>query len=180
MELIGDGIHLDPETVRMVFELVGADNIVLVTDSMAATGLPDGDYELGRSAVAVRGGPTSSTTETVPLTAFVTKARSPSEATQTGSSPTGTSANLVNVRARRPHSEDGQTIGLPIGDEQQRAASVKRDAGGSGIVTCGPCLANRHPTGKHAGGSTADRRRPLFAPARTPRSTKPSWLRRSA
>lgn len=56
VELIGDGVHLDPETVRMVFGLVGADNVVLVTDSMAATGLPDGDYELGTSAVAVRGG----------------------------------------------------------------------------------------------------------------------------
>lgn len=56
VELIGDGVHLDPETVRMVFELVGADNVILVTDSMAATGLPDGDYELGPSAVAVRGG----------------------------------------------------------------------------------------------------------------------------
>lgn len=56
VELIGDGVHLDPETVRMVFELVGADNVVLVTDSMAATGLPDGEYELGPSAVDVRGG----------------------------------------------------------------------------------------------------------------------------
>jgi N-acetylglucosamine-6-phosphate deacetylase len=56
VELIGDGVHLDPETVRMVFGLVGADNIALVTDSMAATGLPDGDYELGPSAVVVRGG----------------------------------------------------------------------------------------------------------------------------
>lgn len=56
VELIGDGVHLDPETVRMVFGLVGADNIALVTDSMAATGLPDGDYELGPSAVVVREG----------------------------------------------------------------------------------------------------------------------------
>ncbi|MCB5273648.1 N-acetylglucosamine-6-phosphate deacetylase [Arthrobacter sp. SO5] len=56
VELIGDGVHLDPETVRMVFELVGADNIALVTDSMAATGLPDGDFELGPSAVVVRDG----------------------------------------------------------------------------------------------------------------------------
>jgi N-acetylglucosamine-6-phosphate deacetylase len=53
VELIGDGVHLDPEMVRMVFELVGAGNIALVTDSMAATGLPDGDYELGSSEVSV-------------------------------------------------------------------------------------------------------------------------------
>ncbi|HSN34985.1 MAG TPA: amidohydrolase family protein [Arthrobacter sp.] len=56
VELIGDGVHLDPETVRMVFALVGAGNIALVSDSLAATGLPDGDYELGRTAVVVRGG----------------------------------------------------------------------------------------------------------------------------
>ncbi len=56
VELIGDGVHLDPETVRMVFDLAGADNIALVTDSMAATGLPDGDYELGPSEVVVHNG----------------------------------------------------------------------------------------------------------------------------
>jgi N-acetylglucosamine-6-phosphate deacetylase len=55
VELIADGVHLDPETVRMVFELVGAENVVLVTDSTAATGLPDGDYELGPQSVSVSG-----------------------------------------------------------------------------------------------------------------------------
>ena len=54
VELIADGAHLDPDTVRMVFELVGADNVALVTDSMAATGLPDGDYHLGPASVSVR------------------------------------------------------------------------------------------------------------------------------
>lgn len=56
VELIADGTHLDPQTVRTVFELVGGDSIALVTDSMAATGLGDGHYELGRSAVTVSGG----------------------------------------------------------------------------------------------------------------------------
>lgn len=56
VELIADGVHLDPETVRMVFDLVGAGNIALVTDSMAATGLPDGDYDLGPSDVVVHDG----------------------------------------------------------------------------------------------------------------------------
>jgi N-acetylglucosamine-6-phosphate deacetylase len=55
VELIADGAHLDPETVRMVFDLAGAENVVLVTDSMAAAGLPDGDYELGPAAVSVSG-----------------------------------------------------------------------------------------------------------------------------
>lgn len=56
VELIADGVHLDPDTVRMVFSTAGAANILLVTDSMAATGLPDGDYELGPAAVRVSAG----------------------------------------------------------------------------------------------------------------------------
>jgi N-acetylglucosamine-6-phosphate deacetylase len=56
VELIADGVHLAPEMVKTVFELVGADNIALVTDSMAATGLQDGHYKLGTLAVTVDGG----------------------------------------------------------------------------------------------------------------------------
>ena len=56
VELIADGVHLAPETVKTVFELVGAENIALVTDSMAATGLADGQYRLGTLAVTVDGG----------------------------------------------------------------------------------------------------------------------------
>ncbi|HEX9228721.1 MAG TPA: amidohydrolase family protein [Arthrobacter sp.] len=56
VELIADGVHLAPETVKTVFELVGAGNIALVTDSMAATGLKDGHYKLGTLAVTVDGG----------------------------------------------------------------------------------------------------------------------------
>ncbi|MCW4465182.1 amidohydrolase family protein [Glutamicibacter sp. MNS18] len=56
VELIADGVHLVPDTVRMVFALVGAGNIALVTDSMAATGLPDGRYTLGPQEVTVDGG----------------------------------------------------------------------------------------------------------------------------
>lgn len=56
VELVADGVHLDPETVRMVFALVGSANVLLVTDSMAATGLPDGDYDLGPAAVRVLNG----------------------------------------------------------------------------------------------------------------------------
>jgi N-acetylglucosamine-6-phosphate deacetylase len=38
----------------MEYELVGAQNVVQLTDSRAATGLPDGDYALGPAAVSVR------------------------------------------------------------------------------------------------------------------------------
>lgn len=56
VELIADGVHLAPEIVRLVFGLVGAENIALVTDAMAAAGCPDGSYRLGPVDVEVSGG----------------------------------------------------------------------------------------------------------------------------
>lgn len=56
VELIADGVHLSDATVRMVFALIGADRVVLVTDAMAAAGMPDGDYDLGPQRVSVQDG----------------------------------------------------------------------------------------------------------------------------
>ncbi|KWR73403.1 N-acetylglucosamine-6-phosphate deacetylase [Glutamicibacter sp. PAEs-4] len=56
VELIADGVHLSPDTVRLVYRLVGGGNILLVSDSMAATGLDDGQYTLGPQEVTVSNG----------------------------------------------------------------------------------------------------------------------------
>jgi N-acetylglucosamine-6-phosphate deacetylase len=53
LEVIGDGVHLAAETVRMLFDLVGPQAICLVTDAMAASGMPDGSYTLGGRDVLV-------------------------------------------------------------------------------------------------------------------------------
>lgn len=54
-ELIADGVHVHPGAVRAAYRLFGAENIILISDSMRAVGLPDGDYTLGGLAVKVRG-----------------------------------------------------------------------------------------------------------------------------
>jgi N-acetylglucosamine-6-phosphate deacetylase len=56
VELIADGVHLADETVAMVFDLVGPEQIALVTDAMAAAGMPDGRYPLGPQQVDVVNG----------------------------------------------------------------------------------------------------------------------------
>jgi N-acetylglucosamine-6-phosphate deacetylase len=56
VELIADGTHLAPGTVRAIFDLVGAGSIALVTDAMAAAGMPDGTYDLGPMRVRVADG----------------------------------------------------------------------------------------------------------------------------
>jgi N-acetylglucosamine-6-phosphate deacetylase len=53
LEVIGDGVHLAAETVRMLFDVVGPQAICLVTDAMAASGMPDGRYALGGRDVLV-------------------------------------------------------------------------------------------------------------------------------
>ena len=55
-EIIADGIHLHPAVVRMAYKLFGDDKVVLISDSMRATAMPEGVYELGGQEVTVRGG----------------------------------------------------------------------------------------------------------------------------
>jgi N-acetylglucosamine-6-phosphate deacetylase len=55
-ELICDGIHVAPELVRLWLKAKGAEKAILVTDSMSATGMPDGDYMLGTFRVTVADG----------------------------------------------------------------------------------------------------------------------------
>lgn len=52
-ELICDGIHVHESVVRAAFKLF-PDRIVLISDSMRATGMEDGDFELGGQQVAVK------------------------------------------------------------------------------------------------------------------------------
>ncbi|WP_228386859.1 N-acetylglucosamine-6-phosphate deacetylase [Ornithinicoccus halotolerans] len=56
VELIADGVHVHPAMVRHVLALTGPGRLALVTDAMAAAGMPDGDYTLGELPVEVRAG----------------------------------------------------------------------------------------------------------------------------
>lgn len=55
-ELICDGVHVAPELVRLWLKAKGPYRAILVTDSMAAAGMPDGEYTLGTFAVRVANG----------------------------------------------------------------------------------------------------------------------------
>ena len=55
-ELICDGFHIHPATLRIAFRAMGEDGTVIVRDSMKAAGCPDGDYDLGGQPVYVRDG----------------------------------------------------------------------------------------------------------------------------
>ena len=55
-ELICDGVHVSHEMIDLAYRAKGLDRILLVTDSMAGTGCPDGNYRVGGLDVVVKDG----------------------------------------------------------------------------------------------------------------------------
>ncbi|MEU2612470.1 N-acetylglucosamine-6-phosphate deacetylase [Micromonospora sp. NPDC007271] len=55
-ELVADGVHLHDGMLSFATSVAGPERAALITDAMAAAGMPDGEYELGGQAVTVAGG----------------------------------------------------------------------------------------------------------------------------
>lgn len=55
-EIISDGQHVHPASVRLAFRIFGAARMVLISDALRCCGMPDGEYELGGQQVFLRGG----------------------------------------------------------------------------------------------------------------------------
>ncbi|MBR5123644.1 MAG: N-acetylglucosamine-6-phosphate deacetylase [Clostridia bacterium] len=54
-EMICDGFHISPHMVKLAYRLAG-ERLVLITDSMEATGCPDGEYQIAGNPVTVKDG----------------------------------------------------------------------------------------------------------------------------
>jgi N-acetylglucosamine-6-phosphate deacetylase len=55
-ELIADGVHVEDAAMRLLLQAKGAGCVILVSDGISATGMPDGNYRLGNFEVTVSGG----------------------------------------------------------------------------------------------------------------------------
>ncbi|WP_418718856.1 N-acetylglucosamine-6-phosphate deacetylase [Candidatus Allofournierella merdipullorum] len=56
VEMICDGIHLNPSVVRAVFNMFGPDRVCIISDAMQACGMPNGEYSLGGQKVFMTDG----------------------------------------------------------------------------------------------------------------------------
>ena len=54
VELICDGYHIHPSAIRAAFRMFGSERVILISDSMRATGMENGTYELGGQEVTVK------------------------------------------------------------------------------------------------------------------------------
>jgi N-acetylglucosamine-6-phosphate deacetylase len=55
-DIIADGIHVAPAIVKLFLQAKGVERAVLITDAIAAAGMPDGRYQLGPVQVDVKDG----------------------------------------------------------------------------------------------------------------------------
>ena len=55
-ELICDGMHVHPATVRLAFQVFGGHRMVLISDALRCCGMPDGEYEIGGQQAYLKGG----------------------------------------------------------------------------------------------------------------------------
>lgn len=55
-QLICDGKHVHPAVVKMLINIFGDERIILISDSIAATGAEDGEYVFGGQKITVLGG----------------------------------------------------------------------------------------------------------------------------
>ena len=55
-EMICDGFHLHPPIVRLLLKIKGLDRMIACTDSIMATGCPEGKYQLGQTDIVVKDG----------------------------------------------------------------------------------------------------------------------------
>ncbi len=55
-QIIADGHHIHESVLRMIIHLLGEERVVLISDSMRATGMQDGEYTLGGERVFVKDG----------------------------------------------------------------------------------------------------------------------------
>jgi N-acetylglucosamine-6-phosphate deacetylase len=53
VSLIADGIHVHPALVQLAWQTKGSQGLILVSDAMAALGMPPGEYRLGEVSVSV-------------------------------------------------------------------------------------------------------------------------------
>ena len=55
-ELICDGMHVHPASVRLAFAMFGGQRMILISDALRCCGMPDGEYELGGQQIFLKGG----------------------------------------------------------------------------------------------------------------------------
>lgn len=131
-EMICDGLHLVPGSVRMLTKLKGFEKCVAITDSIMAAGLPDGNYHLGVNDVVVVDGDAKLASNGVRAGSTLTQNRALKNLLKFTGKPleqiiptlTENPAKLLKLDNRIGFLNDGMDADLVFLDENNDVASV--------------------------------------------------------
>ena len=122
-EVIADGTHLHDAIVRLAARAAGPGNLILITDAMAAAGMPDGHYRLGELDVTVSAG-------VARLSGTAPGGTTPGGTTPGGTAPGGTAAGSPGAIAGSTATMDAvvrraiTSIGLSVTDVARAASTT--------------------------------------------------------
>jgi N-acetylglucosamine-6-phosphate deacetylase len=119
-EVIADGVHLHDTAIRLVARACGPGRLALVTDAMAAAGMPDGRYRLGSMRVDVAGGVARLAAEAEPAEAEPAEAEPAAAGASAGPAGAiaGSTATMAGVVRH------AVAVGLPVTDVAAAASTT--------------------------------------------------------
>lgn len=131
-EIICDGRHLHPGTVRLIIKTKGIHRVVAITDSIMAAGLPDGNYHLGVNSVVVEHGDAKLASTGVRAGSTLTQGAALANLLAFTGLPltdilpmlTENPAKLIGVYDRKGSIEDGKDADLVLLNERNEIADV--------------------------------------------------------
>ena len=131
-EVICDGLHLHPGTVRLLLKTKGTSRLVAITDSIMAAGLPDGNYHLGVNQVVVVDGDAKLASDGTRAGSTLTQDRALRNLLAFTGLPleellpvlTENPARLIGVFDRKGSIAEGKDADLVVLDAQNRVAGV--------------------------------------------------------
>ncbi len=129
-DVIADGLHLDPQMLRLLLKLKGANRLSLISDAVAATGMGDGDYEIWGETITVRDGRTSNSRGAI-AGSVITMI----EAVRVMQSLGVSAVELARMSATNPARLLGIDQDCGSIEEGKRADLVALDAQGSAVLT---------------------------------------------
>lgn len=112
-EMICDGVHIHPSAIRTAFSIFTDDRIVLISDSMMATGMEDGMYALGGQDVIVKG--THATLKDGTLAGSVTNLANCMRTAVSMGIPLASAVKCATINPARSIGVDGDYGSLEIG-----------------------------------------------------------------
>jgi N-acetylglucosamine-6-phosphate deacetylase len=124
-ELIADNIHVHPAAMQILFACKGADRVILITDAVRPTGLPDGEYPLDDRTITLKDGAVrlpdgtlagSVLTMDVALCNFMRAVNQPLDAIWQTSSLNA--ARAIHISDRKGSLEVGKDADLVLVDDQ--------------------------------------------------------------